>query len=156
MSTVKRRDIRIQKVPKTASERELHRQQVQQLASRVSSEEHWTAILASAGTDDQREELERVVGPMLTFRRAAACTTPDCDSGDPGVWTPVLEVRSPFAQNDPSWVPIELRLCESCKADAQLASFLTEGIWSQVLANWDDPAMPPVQRLTSLTWERSH
>lgn len=154
--TTPRRDFKIKKAPKTASERELHRQQVQQLASRVRDEEHWQSILASAANDEQREELERVVGSMLTFRRAAVCTTPDCDSGLPGTWQPVLEVRSPLAVDEPSWVPIELKLCEKCKEDAQLANFLTDGIWSQILSAWDDPATPPVMRLTSLTWEQVH
>ncbi len=154
--SVPRRDITIQKRPKTPSEAELHRQQVQALAAQVVDEAHWRTILESAETDEQRQELERVVGPMLTFRRAAPCATPGCESGEQGLWQPVLVVSSPAAVTEPCYVPIELRLCGPCKADAQLSNFLTDGIWSQVLSAWPEPALPPVRRLTTLSWDRMH
>jgi len=134
----------------------MERQAVARLAAHVRDEDHWQQVLASAETAEQKEELERVVGPMLSFRRAAACTSPGCASGKAGLWQPVLVVASPQAPDDPSWVPIELRLCDECHEDAQLADFLTDGVWLQVLSAWSHRDWPPVRRLTRLQWDRVH
>lgn len=139
----------------TPAQRELERQALQQMASRVLSEAHWQTILTSAD-GPQREELERVVGPLLAFRRAAVCTTPDCGSGEAGIWQPVLQVRSPLDVGEFAWVPIELRLCPSCKEEAQLDDFLTDAIWGQIMGAWADSTIPPVRRLTTLAWDRIH
>lgn len=152
---MKTSDLRIVKKPVVETEAELERQAVQRLANAVQDEAHWAQVLDSAETPEQRAELERVVAPMLRFRRAAVCTTPDCASGEPGIWQPVLVVASPLEAGQ-SWVPIELRLCETCKADARVSDFLTDGIWEQILAQWDALAPPPVRRLTSLTFDRVH
>lgn len=146
----------IQKPAGTDRERELERQAVARLASNVVNEAHWQQVLASAETDEQRAELERVVGPMLPFRRAAACTTPGCVSGKHGIWQPVLVVLAPQALDAPVHVPIELRLCDACKAEATLDDFLTDGIWLQVLSVWPGTDWPPVRRLTTLQWDRVH
>lgn len=140
----------------TAGARALERQAVQRMAARVQDETHWGQILASAETDAVRAELERVVGPLLAFRRAAPCTTPDCDSGKHGQWQPVLVVANPLEADTPSWVPIELRLCDDCKKDARLKDFLTDGIWAQVLKAWSADTLPPVRRLTRLQFDRIH
>lgn len=145
----------VKKAPASDSAKELERQAVQRLISNVQDEAHWQQILASAGTDAQREELERVCGRMLPFRRAAPCTTPGCDSGEAGIWQPSLVVACPRTPTDPSWVPIELRLCDACKQDATVRDFLTPDIWSQILTAWDGPE-PPVQRLTTLAFDRIH
>lgn len=148
----------IAKVGKKAepNEEEHQRQTLQRLANAVRDEQHWQDILAAAETPESRDELERLVGPKLRFRRACPCTTPECESGDPGLWQPVLEVRSPMTPNAPAWVPIELRLCEGCKSDAEVQHFLTDAIWRQILHQWavDDP--PPVKRLTTLKFDRVH
>jgi hypothetical protein len=140
-----------------ATEAALQRQQLQRLASQVRDEDHWRDILASATTPEQRDELERVVAPLLPFRRASACTTPDCDSGTPGMWQPVLKIASPIDPAAGAWVPIELRLCDACKAEATLDDFLTDGIWAQIMAALEDETVPPPTRArTSLTWDRIH
>ena len=149
-------NIRIAKSAGSPSQRELERQAVQSLANRVSDEAHWQQILSTTQTQEQREELERVVGPMLSFRRSAPCTTPECESGEHGVWQPVLVVASPLAPDEPSWVPIELKLCTSCKESASVEHFLTDDIWAQVLSAWPDPTLPPVRRLVTLQFDRVH
>lgn len=146
----------IQKPAGTDRERELERQAVARLASNVVDEVHWQQVLASAETDEQRAELERVVGPMLAFRRAAPCTTPSCTSGKVGMWTPTLLVASPQQPDVPVHVSIELRLCEDCKRDATLDDFLTDHIWLQVMGAWPRGDFPPVRRLTMLQWDRVH
>jgi hypothetical protein len=141
----------------TKEQRSLERRQVQRLANMVTDETHWQHILASAHTEEQREELERVVAPLLVFRRAAVCTTPECVSGQPGVYQPVLEVRSPLAAEDVAYVPIErLRLCEQCKAEAKVQHFLTDDIWQQIMGAWTESTIPPVRRLTTLAFDRVH
>lgn len=147
-------DLRIVKKPTAPTEADLERQAVQRLANSVESEAHWAQILKTAG-ETERTELERVVGPMLAFRRAAVCTTPDCDSGQPGMWQPVLIIQAPQVP-EKAWVPIELKLCETCKNEAQLSDFLTDGIWRQVLDQCAATTIPPVRRLTSLSWDRVH
>jgi hypothetical protein len=149
-------DLRIVPKPAHPKEPDLQRQAVQRLASSVRDETHWAQILESAETEDQRTELERVVGPLLPFRRAAPCTTPECPSGQQGVWQPMLVVVSPLDSTNLSWVPIELRLCDTCKAEATMRDFLTDGIWDQVLAQWEATIPPPVRRLTTLSWNRIH
>lgn len=152
---IRRSDIRIVKKP-TGPEVDLQRQAVQKLVANVVDDAHWQQILAAAESDASREELERVVGPLLKFRRAAPCTTPDCDSGEQGLWQPVLVVSSPLAPDDRSWVSIELRLCERCKAEATTQDFLTDGIWAQILDAWTHHQWPPVRARTTLAWERVH
>lgn len=148
------RDLRIVKKATQPTEADLERQAVQRLANSVESEAHWAQILKTADPDS-RVELERVVGPMLAFRRAAVCTTPDCDSGQPGLWQPVLVIRAPQVPEE-AWVPIELKLCDSCKNEAQLSDFLTDSIWRQVLDQCAATTIPPVRRLTTLTFDRVH
>lgn len=150
------KDIRIVKKPKQASEEDLQRQALQRLANNVTNEEHWQTILASAPSEENRDEIERVVGPLLTFRRAAPCTTPDCQSGLPSLWQPVLVVASSLTPDELSWVTIELRLCDECKQEARLGHFLTDSVWTQIIAAWDSETPPPVRRLTTLSWDRIH
>ena len=149
------RDLRIVKKPSTPTEADLQRQAVQRLANSVRDEQHWLQVLDSASSPESRDELERVVGPMLPFRRAAVCTTPDCASGQPGTWQPVLVVTSTVNPEAVSWVPIELRLCEACKTEATLSDFLTDDIWKQILEQIES-GWPPVRRLTTLTFDRIH
>lgn len=149
--------MRINVQPKaTPKQRKLERKHLQRMASKVQSEAHWQQILGSATSAESRAELERVVGPMLSFRRAAPCTTPDCESGKPGVWQPVLVVKSPIDPDTPAWVPIELHLCHDCKQEADLSHFLTDGVWQQVLEKWDSELPPPIKRLTTLQFDRIH
>jgi hypothetical protein len=141
----------------SAAQRALERQQLEKFAARVVDEQHWEDVLASCPTPETRAELERVIGPMLAFRRAAPCTTPECTSGDIGLFQPVLEVRNPITPDDVAWVPIErLRLCQTCYAQARVQDFLTDDIWQQILLAWDPSAFPPVRRLTTLTFDRVH
>lgn len=149
------RDFKIVKKPTVETEADLQRQAVQRLANSVQSEAHWAQILKSAPSEESRAELERVVAPRLPFRRTNLCTTPDCASGQPGDYQPVLVIRAPGVPEE-AWVPIELRLCETCKNEAQLADFLTDSIWAQVLEQLAPTTIPPVRRLTSLTWDRIH
>lgn len=135
------------------SDRELQRHALQKLASAVQDEDHWQQILQAA-TEEQREELERVVGPLLKFRRVAACTTSTCSSGKPGLWQPALEVLSP--DGSVSWVPIDLHLCDDCKQEATVEDFCTDAIWSQVLLSWPSDTLPPLRNRTQLRFDRVH
>ncbi len=139
----------------TPSDRELQRRSLQNIANAVESEEQWAAILATAAPE-QAEELERVVGPLLPFRRTQGCTTPGCESGQRGEYQPVLLARNPQHPEDVFHVPIELHLCETCKAEAELSDFLTDEIWSQIMLAWPHGEWPPVRRLTRLTFDRTH
>lgn len=147
------RDLKIVKKATVPSEADLQRRQVQQFAERVESEAHWAQILKSAPSAESRAELERVVGPLLRFRRPFLCTTPDCDSGQPGLWQPSLVIRPPGVDTQ-AWVPIELFLCETCKNEATLKDFLTDGIWEQIIEQLADQTLPPVRRFTTLQWDR--
>ncbi len=93
---------------------------------------------------------------MLPFRRAAVCTTPGCDSGKPGLWQPVLEVRNPFDADPAAWVSIELHLCDDCKGEARVEDFTVPSIWGQVMTSWDPEMGPPVRHRTTLTFDRIH
>jgi hypothetical protein len=135
---------------------DLERRQLQAYAAAVRDEQHWQDILASAPSEETRHELERIIGPMLAFRRAAACTTPGCESGKVGTWQPVLELRNPFSPDPIAWVPIELHLCDECKAEATVKDFLTPDVWSQILAQWDNDYGPPVHHRTTLIFDRVH
>lgn len=135
------------------SDRELQREALQALANGVQDEAHWDEILSQA-TPEQREELERVVAPLLKFRRAAVCTTPNCTSGQPGMWEPTLEMLSP--DGTVSWAPLSLRLCDRCKAAASVEAFCTDAIWRQVLLSWQPDVLPPLRHRTQLRFDRSH
>ncbi len=150
---MKTSDFKIVKKPAAPTEQDLQRQAVQRLANAVESEAHWAQVLRDAPSPESRAELERVVGPMLRFRRQFLCTTPDCDSGKPGIWQPSLVIRAPHVA-EPAWVPIELFLCETCKNEATLKDFLTDSIWEQVLEQMSVEAVPPVRRLTTLQFDR--
>lgn len=147
---------------KEKTEEELERAALARMASQVQDEAHWRQILSNADTDAQREELERVIGPMLTFRRALPCNNPDCDSTLPAIWQPVLVVSNPVTPEDQSWVPIELRYCDRCKRDAAVEDFVTDGIWEQVMAHWptgskEEPGpLPPTRSRSTLAWDQVH
>ena len=49
-------------------ERDLRKKTLQRLANAVTDEAHWQKVLEKAGPAE-REELERIVAPLLTFRR---------------------------------------------------------------------------------------
>lgn len=145
----------VKQAPAADSQQDLERQAMHKLVANVVDEAHWQTILATAETEEQRQELERVCGPMLKFRRGAPCTTPGCDSGELAIWQPVLVVAMPQEPDNPSWVPLDLRLCEACKKEAEVEDFLKPSIWSQILAAWEGP-QPPVKRLTTLSFDRVH
>lgn len=150
------RNFKIVRKPELTEVEESERKRLMTLASRVQDEKHWQDVLDGCATEVQREELERVLGPMLRFRRGAPCTSPGCSSGKHGIWQPVLVVRSPVDIESPSWVPIELRLCDDCKAEADVADFLTDSIWAQILTQWEKELPPPVRLLSQLKFDRVH
>ena len=137
------------------TDHELQRRSLQKIASAIESEEQWREVLAKA-TPEQAEELERVVGPLLPFRCAGVCTTPDCTSGKVGAYQPVLVVSNPQRPEEDFHVPIELTLCEDCMKDAALEDFLTDALWSQVILAWPHGEWPPVRRRTKLRFDRVH
>lgn len=132
---------------------ELQKAALQRLADAVQDEAHWQQILDQAAPE-QREELERVVGPLLKFKRTKACTTPDCTSGKHGTWQPVLEVAT--LDGESAWVPIELHLCDDCKEGATTQDFMTDGIWAQIMLTWPEGRFPPMKTRTMLRWSREH
>ena len=137
------------------SDRELAKRGLQRIANAVESEEHWRRILDAAGPE-QRDELERVVGPLLRFRRSSPCTTPDCESGKAGEYQPVLEVVSATDATDIFHVPIELKLCEDCQKGAVREDFLTDALWAQVIMAWPSSEYPPLRSRTRLRFDRVH
>lgn len=148
--------LKIAKRPRELDESEVERKHLQRLASQVPSEEVWAEVLANATSDDVRAMLVEKVAPMLSFRRAAVCTTPGCESGEQGTWTPALACTNIVDQSTLSYVSIQLKLCDTCKDDASLADFLTDDIWAQILAAWDPDDIPPSRDMTTLQWERAH
>ena len=148
--------LKIAKRPKELDESEVERKHLQRLASQVPSEEVWAEVLASATSDEVRAMLVEKVAPMLSFRRAAVCTTPGCESGQQGTWTPVLACANTVDPSGLSYVSIQLKMCDSCKDEASLADFLTDDIWAQILAAWDYDDIPPSRDMTTLQWERAH
>ncbi len=147
--------MKVQTSREPPADEELERRTLQRLANQVRDEQHWADILSKA-TPSQRDELERKIGTKLRFRRGLPCMSPECESGQPAVWQPSLECRSPFPSEGPSWAPIERTYCETCKGEAELADFLTDAIWAQVLHGWNPDLAPPVKRLTTLKWDRVH
>jgi hypothetical protein len=132
---------------------EWERERLQQFADQVDSEAHWQRLLKTATTDAHRAELERIIGPLLRFRQSR-CTSPGCESGLPAIYQPVLVLRK-RPEDDPMWAPIELRLCEVCKAQMSARDLLVDDIWTQIIkqcvAN-GDPV--PVRLLSQLTFDR--
>lgn len=150
--------MRLLKEKRTPAEDAIERQGIARLVSAVKDEAHWQTILEKAETPESKAELERVVGPMLAFRKAAPCTTPDCVSGLHGTWRPVLVVRSQLEPTSETWCPLEnLSLCKDCKEDAAVEDFLTETIQGQILAQCNEAGiLPPTWRMTTLSWDRVH
>lgn len=129
------------------------REQLQAFADAVEDEAHWQRLLGTATTDEAREELERVVAPMLRFRKAR-CHTPACDSGQLPIWQPVLVVRK-RPEDPPMWAPIEVRYCDRCKDDMTVRDLLTGDIWSQIVRQCVAAGDPvPVRLLTGLLFDR--
>lgn len=135
------------------TDEQLAKQQLQRMADAVQNEAHWHEILKTA-SQAEREELERVVGPLLKFRRTLVCDTPDCTSQKEAKWQPSLRVVNPDGAE--SYVPIERKYCDECKKSASMGDFLTSDIWTQILVNWPKDWQPPVRRHTTLTWDKKH
>jgi hypothetical protein len=128
---------------------------VRSYAAQVTSEDHWKQILASAPSDQVRAELERTVGPLLSFRRAAPCHTPECDSMLPAEYQPVLICYVTMG-DAPLWAPLELRYCAKCKDDIRVGDVLTDGVWEQILKQCLEAGDNPRRFLTQLSWDRVH
>lgn len=141
--------------PRAARAAEMAR--LRTMASQIQSEAHWDAIKASMPAKNA-EELEAVLGPMLRHRQAVVCRTPDCDSGQPPIWTPVLSVRSLLAPDgQDEWiVRVEVQYCEECHAAITVDHILTDDIWRQIVNDWphQDRHSPPSRNKTALGWER--
>ncbi len=126
---------------------------LREMAALVRDEAHWSEILTSAETTEARDELERAVGPLLSFRNTR-CHAPLCESGLSPIFQPVLVVRHQ-AWGDPIYVPIEIRLCEECKDEMRVGDALANGMWEQVVAKCDEAGEPtPTRILTQLTFDR--
>jgi hypothetical protein len=126
--------------------------QLQAFADQVEDEAHWQRLLATAQTDDSRAELETVVGPMLKFRQPR-CHTPECDSGEPPLFQPVLIVRK--RPQDQIWAPLEFRVCDTCRAKITVGDLLTVDIWQQIVQQCLAAGEPiPVREMTSLMFDR--
>jgi hypothetical protein len=123
-------------------------------ANQITSEEQWQELLGKADSDETREELNRVIGPLLPFRRAAPCHTPGCFGV--AIWEPSFELHS-RNQTDPIWAPLEVRYCEACKKEATLDALLPDSVWSQILEQMSEAGEErPVRWLTKLNWNRVH
>lgn len=130
-------------------------EQLREFASQVEGEDHWSRLLASAETEESRAELERVVGPLLPFRKPR-CHAPTCESGLPPVWTPVLLVRK-RPEDGPIFAPIEIRLCDECKRTMKVRDAITDDIWTQIIRQTVAAGEPvPVRALSQLMFERAH
>lgn len=145
------RESRLRLVPRRDDDAE--REQLQAFANQVEDEAHWQRLLATAATDENRVELERVIGPLLKFRQAR-CHAPSCESGELPIWQPVLIVRK-RASDSPSWAPIEIRVCGSCKDKMTVRDVLSDDIWSQIVSKSVAAGEPvPARILSSLTFYR--
>ena len=123
-------------------------------ANQVTSEAQWQAILNNADSDETRDELNRVIGPLLPFRRAAPCRTPGCFGQ--AIYEPCFEVRASTV-NEPIYAPLEVRFCEACKKEATVEALLPDSVWEQILAQCAEAGEPrPVRWLTVLNWNRIH
>lgn len=123
------------------------------MAAQVRDEAHWQEILANAQDVATAAELERAVGPLLPFRNVR-CHSPLCESGLPPVYQPVLVVRHQ-SWGDPIYAPVEIRICEECKASMLVGDVLADGIWEQVCAKCEAAGEPtPTRLLTQLTFDR--
>jgi hypothetical protein len=128
-------------------------EQLREFASKVEDEAHWSRLLASAESDESRAELERVLGPLLPFRKPR-CHSPSCESGLPPIWQPVLVVRK-RPDDAPIWAPIEVRFCETCKKEMGVRDLMTDDIWRQITFQCLSSGEPiPVRLLTQLTFDR--
>jgi hypothetical protein len=124
-------------------------------ANQVTDETHWAQILAAAPSDEVRVELERTVGPLLRFRRAAPCSTASCQSLLPAVWQPVFVVHC-TASDEPIWAPLEVHYCDTCKQEIRLADVMTDEVWGQILTKCQATGDNPRRWLTELMWDRIH
>lgn len=131
----------------------VQREELRAYAAQIQDEAQWSHILSQA-TPESRQELERVLGPLLRFRRHA-CASPGCE-GKPE-YQPVLTVRA-SRFHDPIWAPLELRYCSACKdAIFGASALLTDDIWSQIVAQCEAAGeYPPAKYLTVLSWDREH
>lgn len=144
----------VKSVPKDALS--VDEEHLQAFADLVADEAHWKEILAKAETDASRAELERLVGPLLPFRKAWRCHRPDCDSGQPALWQPVFVLQ--HMDGETSWAPLDIRLCEPCKGEATVEDLLTDAIWVQILAGCADAGLTskPMRGGTVLQFQRVH
>jgi hypothetical protein len=127
--------------------------QLRDFAAKVDDEDHWQRLLASAETDESRAELERVVGPLLPFRKPR-CHAPTCESELPPLYQPVLIVRK-RPEDGPIFAPIEIRICANCKAEMTVRDVLSEDIWRQVVNQCLGAGEPiPSRLLTELMFDR--
>lgn len=130
----------------------IERANLQAFADQVEDEAHWQQLLASAD-EDRRADLERLVGPLLAFRRPR-CAAPSCDSGLPPVYRPVLVVRKRL-EDTPLYAPIEIGLCKTCKAQMRVGDAITDDIWTQIIRQCVACGYPvPDRALTALTFDR--
>ena len=131
--------------------RELERDRLKDLASRVQDEAHWQFILNACPAEADRESLEREVGPFLSWRR---CANKECESGEVPTWLPVLELRE-TADDTPGRAQLLLRVCGPCRAIITLSDVLTPDTWARIVAGYTESGAPaPDPTLTTLTFDQ--
>lgn len=145
------REARIDReTPKTLlSARAKERDRLKALASLVQSEAHWAKILKDMPTDDDREAMEQEVAPYLPWRR---CGNKACETGDAGVWVPVLLLRA--IPGGPTWrAQVLLKVCTACREKIRVEDVLTEDMRTRIAEGHEGSAKYPDWRLTTLTFD---
>jgi hypothetical protein len=133
----------------TRTDEDFERQKLERFAELVTDEAHWQRILADA-SDASREELERVVGPMLSFRK---CLNKECTSGEPAIWLPVLLLRA-YPGGPTSRQMILGRVCTPCKDLITVEDVLTDDVWIRTVTSYTEAGKPwPYRPITTLTFE---
>lgn len=138
-------------VPKSQAAKEAaERARLRDFADRVTDEAHWQAILDSAETPESRAELDRVVGPLLPFRR---CANKECESGDAGIWVPVLLFRC-YLDGPTTRMTVQRKVCTVCREAITLDDILTDEVWARAIAAYlEADAAWPDRSLTTITFD---
>jgi len=108
-------------------EREL--EELKAYARAVRDEAHWQSILASTDKPEVREELERVVGPLLRFRRG--CAYLGCTSTEPARYEVFLSLEA--ENGDKSLSDVHISVCHPCRGKLTVEDVVTDEIWSEVV-----------------------
>lgn len=136
---------------KVTAAQDFERAKLQRLADAVRDEEHWQQILDFDTRPEVQEELERLVGPMLRFRR---CDNVNCETKGRGIWRPVLLVRG-WPEGPTDRIEVLRKVCTDCREETDLSDLLTDEVWERAIDGFKRVGREwlPRRTLTTLTWD---